>query len=153
TGEKARVLEKRGRRDVIAALRRHDIGYHTDFHSVPPAPTAYLDRLGWGEGVEEFYRREAAGARDVARIILGSAARPLSCYGQPGNSWAPQTYPALKRMNIAMYLDSGSHVGLNDDMFWYAGVLNFFNLGKKQTRLRLGPNSQENLTRANSEFD
>lgn len=149
TGEKARRLEQRGRKDVIAALRRHDIGYHTDFHSVPPAPAAYLDRLGWDEGVEEFYRREAAGARDVARVL----GRPLSCYGQPGNSWAPQTYPALKRMGIAMYLDSGRHVGWNEDMFWYAGALNFFNLGKKATRLRLGDNPEENLARARAEFD
>lgn len=149
TGEKARVLEKRGRKDVIAALRRHDIGYHTDFHSVPPAPAVYLERLGWDEGVEEFYRRETAGARDVARIL----GRPLSSYGQPGNSWAPQTYPAIKRMGIAVYLDSGRHVGLNDDMFWYCGVLNFFNLGKKATRLRLGENPEENLARARAEFD
>jgi len=149
TGEKARVLEKRGRKDVIAALRRHDIGYHTDFHSVQPAPAVYLERLGWDEGAEEFYRREAAGARDLARIL----GRPLSSYGQPGNSWAPQTYPALKRMGIAMYLDSGRNVGLDDDMFWYCGVLNFFNLGKKQTRLRLGENPEENLARAKTDFD
>ena len=37
-GEKARVLEKRGRRDVIDALKKHDIGYHSNFHSVHPAP-------------------------------------------------------------------------------------------------------------------
>src|SRR5499425_859782 len=37
-GEKARVLERRGRKDVIEALRRHDIGYHSDFHSVHPTP-------------------------------------------------------------------------------------------------------------------
>src|SRR6184192_3969900 len=29
-GEKARVLERRGRRDVIAALKKHDIGYHAN---------------------------------------------------------------------------------------------------------------------------
>ena len=28
-GEKARVLESRGRSDVIGALKRHDIGYHS----------------------------------------------------------------------------------------------------------------------------
>ncbi len=153
TGEKARMLEKRGRRDVIAALRRHDIGYHTDFHSVPPAPAAYLERMGWDEGVEEFYRREAAGARDVARILFGSPLRPLSCYGQPGNSWAPQTYPALKRMGILVYLDSGRQVGLNDDMFWYGGLLNFFHLGKKATRLRLGEHPEQSLAQAKAEFD
>src|ERR1700688_533919 len=28
-GEKARTLERRGRHDVIAALKKHDIGYHS----------------------------------------------------------------------------------------------------------------------------
>src|SRR5262245_62552589 len=41
-GEKARVLEKRGRRDVIGALKRHAIGYHSNWHSVHPAPAEYL---------------------------------------------------------------------------------------------------------------
>ena len=34
--EKARVLEERGREDVIRALQRQDIGYHTDTHSQHP---------------------------------------------------------------------------------------------------------------------
>src|SRR5438309_11626239 len=45
-GEKARVLEKRGRRDVIAALKKHDLGYHANFHSVHPAPSEYLADCG-----------------------------------------------------------------------------------------------------------
>src|SRR5881397_4090954 len=45
-GEKARVLEKRGRRDVIAALKKHDIGYHANFHSVHPTPSEYLADAG-----------------------------------------------------------------------------------------------------------
>src|SRR5439155_4093380 len=32
-GEKARTLERRGRADVIAALKRHEIGYHSNYHS------------------------------------------------------------------------------------------------------------------------
>src|SRR5947209_3023998 len=32
-GEKARTLERRGRADVIAALQKHDIGFHANFHS------------------------------------------------------------------------------------------------------------------------
>src|SRR3989442_14535116 len=35
-GEKARVLERRGRRDVIAAPDKHDLGCHAYFHSVHP---------------------------------------------------------------------------------------------------------------------
>src|ERR1700682_6490003 len=49
-GEKARVLESRGRTDVIRALARHDIGYHSNFHSIPPAPAAYLRTMGWLDG-------------------------------------------------------------------------------------------------------
>src|ERR1044071_1792037 len=58
-GEKARVLESRGRRDVIDALSRHAIGYHSNWHSVHPAPAESLVKLGFLEGAEEFERREA----------------------------------------------------------------------------------------------
>src|SRR6266699_3112890 len=61
-GEKARVLESRGRTDVIRALARHDIGYHSNFHSIPPAPSVYLRDLGYVEGAAEFERRERTGA-------------------------------------------------------------------------------------------
>src|SRR5580765_5421739 len=44
-GEKARVLEKRGRRDVIQALSKHAIGYHSNFHSIHPTPAEYLLHL------------------------------------------------------------------------------------------------------------
>src|SRR5438034_2227041 len=79
-GEKARVLEKRGRTDVIAALKKHDIGYHANFHSVHPTPTEYLADCGWLDGVAEFARREGGGAADVRRIC---GVETLACYGQP----------------------------------------------------------------------
>ena len=56
-GEKARVLESRGRTDVIRALSAHNIGYHSDFHSIQPAPSVYLNQLGFMEGADEFERR------------------------------------------------------------------------------------------------
>src|ERR1700691_4490334 len=46
-GEKARVLEARGRRDVIRALGQHDIGYHSNYHSIQPTPALYLRGMGW----------------------------------------------------------------------------------------------------------
>src|ERR1039457_2323197 len=46
-GEKARVLESRGRIDVISAMGRHDLGYHSNFHSVQPTPALYLRGMGW----------------------------------------------------------------------------------------------------------
>jgi len=79
-GEKARTLERRGRRDVIDALKKHDIGYHSNYHSVHPTPAMYLADMGWDDGVAEFVRREGPGYEDVRRIF-GQAP---SCYGQPG---------------------------------------------------------------------
>src|ERR1700731_4373905 len=64
-GEKARTLERRGRADVIAALKKHEIGFHANYHSVQPSPALYLSTLGWDEGVAEFDRRERPGYDDV----------------------------------------------------------------------------------------
>src|SRR2546426_7428545 len=62
-GEKARTLEKRGRQDVIAALSRHDIGFHSNLHSQQPSPALRLRDMGWEEGVQEFDRTE----REIGR--------------------------------------------------------------------------------------
>jgi hypothetical protein len=139
-GEKARVLEQRGRGDVVAALRRHDIGYHSNLHSVHPTPAEYLSRCGWLDGVAEFARRESAGAADVRRIFGVPA---LSCYGQPGSSWGPQAHAALKEIGVVtaagvpVYLDEGTNVGFEERPFWYAGVLNVYAMGPNQTRMEL----------------
>ncbi|HUA79883.1 MAG TPA: hypothetical protein VL997_05885, partial [Dyella sp.] len=117
--EKARTLDRRGRRDVLDAIALHDIGYHSNFHSQQPTPALYLRDLGYVEGAAEFERRERPGMLDLARIF---GVLP-SCYGQPGNSWAPQTNTALRRMGIPVYLDEGTHVGLNNQPFWYGGLL------------------------------
>lgn len=145
-GEKARVLEARKRTDVIAALGKHDIGYHSDFHSVHPTPAEYLSECGWLDGVDEFVRREADGAASVRRIF---GVPTLSCYGQPGSSWAPQTFAALPRLGIApggvpCYVDSGSHVGLGGVPFWFAGTLTIYRYNPNETRMDLhDPGAEE----------
>lgn len=123
-GEKARVLERRQRTDVIAALARHEIGYHSNFHSQQPTPAVYESVLDWESGQQEFDRRERPGFEDVSRIF----GRPPSCYGQPGVSWTPQAYPALKQWGISVYLDDGEQVQLNGKPFWYGGLLNIFHI-------------------------
>src|SRR5216110_879844 len=95
-GEKARTLERRGRTDVIAALKKHEIGYHSNYHSFQPSPAMYLSQLGWDDGVAEFDRRERPGYDDVKRVF-GSAP---SCYGQPGSSWGPQAFGAMKNWGM-----------------------------------------------------
>jgi hypothetical protein len=138
-GEKARVLEKRGRQDVIAALKKHDIGYHANFHSVHPAPSEYLAECGWLDGIAEFVRREGSGAADVRRIF---GVETLACYGQPGSSWAAQAIAALPQIGVApagvpCYLDEGTHVSLNGKPFWYAGALNVYGMSPNYTRMEL----------------
>jgi peptidoglycan/xylan/chitin deacetylase (PgdA/CDA1 family) len=134
-GEKARVLEQRRRSDVIAALRKHDIGYHTNFHSRHPAPAEYLADCGLLDGVAEFVRREGPGAADVRRIFGVNA---LACYGQPGSSWACQAIVALKQIGVnGVYVDDGSHVGMRGKPFWYAGVLTVYDMGPNVTRMDL----------------
>ena len=138
-GEKARVLERRGRRDVIAALKKHDIGYHANYHSVHPTPSEYLADCGLLDGMAEFVRREGGGATDVRRIF---GVRTLACYGQPGSSWACQAVAALPQIGVAphgvaCYVDEGDHVGLDQRPFWYAGALNVYHMGQNCTRMEV----------------
>jgi peptidoglycan/xylan/chitin deacetylase (PgdA/CDA1 family) len=145
-GEKARVLERRGRRDVIGALAQHEIGYHTDTHSQHPTPAEYESTLDWQTGVDEFTRRERAGFDDVRRIF----GQVPTCYGQPGSSWAPQAYAALKKWGVKVYLDEGEQVGLNGKPFWYGGLLNIFNTSEGR---KLQPDEQwSNLADAKARF-
>jgi len=139
-GEKARTLERRGRQDVIEAIKKHEIGYHTNFHSVQPTPALYLAGLGWDEGVAEFDRRERSGIDDVRRIF----GQTPTCYGQPGSSWAPQTFGALRNWNMRIYLDAGSHVRLDDKPHYYCGVLTLYKLAHTiRTSLKGGNDLQQ----------
>ena len=146
-GEKARALESRKRTDVVQALRKHDIGYHTNLHSGHPTPAEYLRYFGYLEGAAEFQRREAAGLSDVRRVF---GVTPV-CYGQPGSSWGPQTNLALRRMGVPIYLDEGEQVGLAHQPFWYGGLLHVFNMGENQFRAKLDAGAED--VAANAQFD
>jgi hypothetical protein len=146
-GEKARVLEARHRSDVIAALSRHEIGYHSNMHSQQPTIAEYESVLDWEQGAEEFDRRERAGFDDINRIF-GYAP---TCFGQPGVSWAPQAYPTLKKWGMHIYLDDGPQVGLDGKPFWYGGLLNIFGI---QAGQQLEPNDDwSNLESAKDYFN
>lgn len=152
-GEKARVIERRGRRDVIDALKGHDIGYHSNLHSVHPAPAEYLADCGLLDGIDEFVRHEARGAADVRRIF---GVPSLVCYGQPGSSWAPQAIAALGQCGISndgvpCYLDSGHHVGLHGKPYWYCGALVVYDMSPNETRMDLF--EPGGLERGDEDFD
>lgn len=146
-GEKARVLVERNRTDVIRALAAHDIGYHTEFHSVHPAPAEYLAGMGLLDGAAEFARRERGGFLLLEKLF---GVTP-SCYGQPGNSWAPQTNLALRAWGVKVYMDDAGQVGFDEQPFWYGGLLYIFNLGRHTVRADL--NDPARLVEAKRRWD
>ena len=114
-GEKARVLERRGRRDVIEALRTQDIAYQSNHHSLHPTIAEYLKDLGWEEGVKEVIKRESKGIEDLKRIF----GQLPSAFIQPGGSWAPQVPYVMRTLGIRVYADG---IFLPQPM-WFCGIL------------------------------
>jgi hypothetical protein len=145
-GEKGRTLERRRRTAVIAALKRNEVGYHANTHSQHPTVAEYEAPLDWEQGAAEFTRRERPGFEDLRRIF----GIPPTCYGQPGSSWAPQVFPALKSWGVKIYLDDARQVGLDGKPFWFGGLLNIFNI-KAGSNLR--PNDDwSNLDQVKANF-
>jgi hypothetical protein len=144
-GERALTFERRNRDDIIEALKKHEIGFHARWHSVHPTPAMYLSNLDWDEGVAEFDRREKPGYDDVARVF---GVKP-SCYGQPGSSWGPQSYGAMRKWGMGVYLDAGSHVNLDNGPCYYGGILNLYKL---EHTMRTDLTQPEKLKEAQDRF-
>jgi len=68
-GENARAMVRRGRRDVIDALKQHEIGFHSNRHSIYPLPIEAMDAGSWEHGVRAFVECELPGCRDVAETF------------------------------------------------------------------------------------
>jgi hypothetical protein len=119
-GEKARLWERRGRTDVITAVRQHDVGLHTDHHSVHPTVSEYLADKGWADGVAEALRQEEPGVHDLARIF----GMYPSTWATSGSSWAPQIPAATRRMGLTSNIYSHARAG-QSGACWFAGQLCF----------------------------
>jgi len=124
--EEVRALAERGRQDVISAVSKCDVGYHSDTHSQHPMVWEYLENLDVLSGAQEFTSREERGLELMRKVFN----KTPSCFGHPGIMWAPHVYPALRTMNIPIYLDETAILNLNDAPYWYCGVLNLNGAGK-----------------------
>ncbi len=119
-GEKARSLEKRGRRDVIAAMAKHDIGSHTNFGSIHPTVTEQLEKANWEKGVRQMFDQESAGAKELERIF----GVPVTTLARHGGSYGPQLIGALGKMGVGY---AGSPVSLpGKNVVWFCNALNFY---------------------------
>jgi len=147
-GEKLRLLEQRKRTDVIEALRSHDVGYHTNLHSMHPTPAEYLREMDWCEGVAEFVRREEQGVKDIIRIFGNTPA----CYGQPGGSWAPQAYGALRLWGIPAYVSASSYISMGGRPFHLCGVLSVSRMQPNQMSIGFNIDTAEGLEKLKRTF-
>lgn len=147
--DKARVLRNRGRFDIINKFAGHEICYHTDNHSRHPTMTEYLENYGFADGAEEFISQEEKGLRDVTDIT-GQFSKS---YGQPGASWASQTFPVLRKWGIPTYLDWHDIIDLNGKPFWYGGILNLTYLNTTMRMNLSDVNGENDLETAKKEFD
>jgi len=118
-GEKARSLEKRGRRDVIEAMAKHDIGSHTNFGSIHPTVTEELEKAGWVEGYTMMRDQERAGIQELERLF----GIPIKTLARHGGSYGPQLVAALGRMKAGYQGSPASLPG--HDVVWFCNALNF----------------------------
>jgi len=118
-GEKARSLEKRGRRDVIAAMAEHDIGSHTNLGSVHPTVTEQLEKAGWDEGFGMMRDQEGAGIGELERIF----GVPVTTLARHGGSYGPQLVAALGALGAGYQGSPASLPG--HDVVWFCNALNF----------------------------
>lgn len=122
-GEKARKMKERGRKDVIVAMAKHDIGSHTNFGSIHPTVTEILEDASWDIGKEIMLKNESAGFDELERIF---GQRPVTL-ARHGGSYGPQLTGALSHMNAGFVYSPVSLPGHN--AVWFCNSLNFHGEG------------------------
>jgi hypothetical protein len=139
-GELARALRERGRRDVVEAMARHEIAFHSDMHSAHPTWAEYLDTSDWAGGVARVTREESRGIADV-RELFG---QHPSAWCKPGASWGPQVAHAMVQMDVPVFCDSPFETAPGRPL-WYDNCL-FLNYHTSFDRY-FGVSPQERLGR------
>jgi hypothetical protein len=119
-GERVRQWRDRRRTEVIAAIGRHDVAFHTDLHSIHPTIAEYLADFGWADGVAEAARREEPGVRAVQEVFGVSP----SCWAGPGLSWAPQIHEAMRQLGVPAVIYSPTRVP-RGDVHRFCGILTY----------------------------
>lgn len=123
-GELARVWEREGHSDVIEAVTAHDVGCHTNLHSVHPLPPAYTEGKTWRQAVGEVIARETQAVTDIRRLF----GRTPSCWTQAGAAWTPAFLGAMRAWDVPAFWDATSYhsyVSMDEKPFRLAGILNF----------------------------
>ena len=118
TGDKIRTLAGRGRKDVIDALGKHVVGYHTNSHGMRPFLGGLLDDPDWDSSVRQVLAAEAPGARDVHNAFGRMPAYYVSEFDK-----GPQLIRAYQLMGIPAGLNVSSLSSLPGLAVWFCGSL------------------------------
>ena len=119
-GESARLWEQRGRRDVIEALKRHHLAFHSTWHSIHPTTVEICLDKDFAQGMDALWEWDRQGWADTERIL----GRPLLGWTRTGNSWCPSVVGLMGRMGRAFAYSQVKLPGHN--VCWYANCLNFY---------------------------
>jgi hypothetical protein len=122
-GEKVRLLGRRGRQDVIEALKRHQLSFHSTWHSVHPTTTEICLDRNFQQGMDALWEWDRQGWADTERIL----GRPLLGWACTGSSWSPSVMGLVGRMGRAYAYSPVRLPGHN--VCWYAGCLGFYGEG------------------------
>lgn len=95
--EKVRAWDNLGLRDVIEAVKRHDLGFHTSRHSYHPTISEISESLPAQSGAEMLWGWERVGWEDAERIM----GKPINNWGISGGSWSPALAVMLARRGHA----------------------------------------------------
>ena len=118
-GCKARALWTRCRKDVIEAVKRHDVQYHANTHMMWPQTTLYMSRMRWDEGLDLVVNTERHGIEDVSEVF---DARPMA-YVRCGGNWDPREIYGMSLLGIREYVPS-IYLLRSGAPVWFDNVLN-----------------------------
>lgn len=123
TAWKVEALVRRGRRDVLQALQRHAVGYHSSSHSVHPTIAEELAATSDEAAEEQFSRREEPGFR----LVTDHLGADLCAYTQPGGNWVAEAATALRAWRVPLYFSEGwnSYIDVEGRPFFLGGVLSY----------------------------
>lgn len=147
-GEKIRMLKKHNRWDLIKALGRHELCYHTQYHTFHPTIIQFTEPLRFSEGAAEFEKREIQGLIEL-RDTVG---RKVEGYGQPGEAWSADVCPVLLKYGADIMLDDHFIINVNNQPFEYGGILNFNGISRI-IRYNYQYGFEESLEHATAVFD
>ena len=116
-GDRALVLKKRGRKDVIDSLGPHEVGLHTRSARHPEVPE-YVAAKSWEDGVAGCLKREREGT-EIIRDVFGKPCVSLSTHNV---FMAPHQHRVAAILGLPLvYAIPAAPPRYN--LSWYAGAL------------------------------